>query len=106
MMCDTNNCKITPFNLDTRQAIVDFESKTRVNTDEIIGTVSVLNYSVLIKMKLEIAKMLIVDEFPFSFVEHEGFRHFCKVVIPDFFLSHISLLEGIVMGSTLRKETN
>lgn len=30
--------------------------------------------------------MLIVDELPFSFVEQEGFRAFCKVINPHFIL--------------------
>ena len=29
-------------------------------------------------------KMIIVDELPFSFIEKEGFRHFCSVAVPRF----------------------
>ncbi|KAK8668344.1 hypothetical protein V6N13_105802 [Hibiscus sabdariffa] len=31
-----------------------------------------------------LARMLIVDELPFVFVEHEGFRYFCKQLCPKF----------------------
>ena len=30
------------------------------------------------------AKMLIIDELPFKFIENEGFRHFCSVSCPKF----------------------
>uniref|UniRef100_A0A803MMN0 Uncharacterized protein n=1 Tax=Chenopodium quinoa TaxID=63459 RepID=A0A803MMN0_CHEQI len=36
------------------------------------------------EIRKALAKMLIVDEFPFAFVEREGFRQFCKVVVPEF----------------------
>ncbi|XP_058109873.1 zinc finger BED domain-containing protein DAYSLEEPER-like [Magnolia sinica] len=31
-----------------------------------------------------LAKMIIVDELPFKFVKHEGFRYFCSVMQPNF----------------------
>lgn len=30
------------------------------------------------------AKMVVIDELPFSFVEGMGFRHFCSVACPQF----------------------
>ncbi|KAL6142289.1 hypothetical protein ACLB2K_060572 [Fragaria x ananassa] len=29
-------------------------------------------------------EMIVIDELPFSHVENEGFRHFCKVAVPQF----------------------
>ncbi len=37
--------------------------------------------------KLAIAKMIVVDELPFSFVEREDFRNLINVVCPMFKLS-------------------
>ncbi|KAK8713596.1 hypothetical protein V6N13_148808 [Hibiscus sabdariffa] len=36
------------------------------------------------EIRKALAKMVVIDELPFSFAEHEGFRAFCKVAIPDF----------------------
>lgn len=82
----TNRCKKAPFNLDRKQSILDFESRTKVNTDGSVETVNVpklwrFNHD---EIRKALAKMLIIDELPFAFVEHEGFRMFCKVAIPDF----------------------
>lgn len=32
------------------------------------------------------ANMIIVDEIPFSHMEHEGFQQFCKAINPQFFI--------------------
>ncbi|CAO2830618.1 unnamed protein product [Amaranthus hypochondriacus] len=84
----TMRCKKTPFFIDKRQTILDFESKTRVNTDGTVETVSVpklwrFNQD---EIRKAIAEMIIIDELPFSFVEREGFSKLCKVAIPDFIL--------------------
>ncbi|KAK8714099.1 hypothetical protein V6N13_149300 [Hibiscus sabdariffa] len=36
------------------------------------------------EIRKALARMVIVDELPFSFVEREGFRHFCKIAVPSF----------------------
>ncbi|KAL4310715.1 hypothetical protein GQ457_01G026340 [Hibiscus cannabinus] len=78
--------KKAPFNLEKSQTILDFESKTKCNADGTIETVSVPKLWRFDQEKIReaLAKMVIVDELPFSFVEREGFRMFCKVAIPDF----------------------
>ncbi|KAK8617078.1 hypothetical protein V6N13_117046 [Hibiscus sabdariffa] len=82
----TARYKKIPFNLEKTQTILDFDSKTKCNADETIETVSVPKLWRFDQEKTRetLAKMVIVDELPFSFVESEGFRMFCKVVIPDF----------------------
>ena len=39
------------------------------------------------KMRLALARMIIVDELPFKFVEHEGFNYYMNVVEPRFPIS-------------------
>ena len=34
--------------------------------------------------RLALARMIIADELPFKFVEHEGFRNFCSIMQPNF----------------------
>ncbi|XP_021736396.1 zinc finger BED domain-containing protein 4-like [Chenopodium quinoa] len=72
----TDRCKKSPFYKDKSQTILDFESRTKINTDGSVQTVNVpklwrFNHD---KIRKALAKMLIVDELPFAFVEREGFR--------------------------------
>ncbi|KAK8702150.1 hypothetical protein V6N13_020518 [Hibiscus sabdariffa] len=82
----TSRCKKAPFNVDSKQTILDFESKTKCNADGTIETVSVpkLWHFDQDEIRKALARMVIVDELPFSFVECEGFRHFCKIAVPSF----------------------
>ncbi|KAK8644503.1 hypothetical protein V6N13_123809 [Hibiscus sabdariffa] len=82
----TERCKKAPFNLENTQTILDFKSKTKCNAN---GTIEIVSVPKLWRFDQEKireahAKMVILDELPFSFVEREGFRMFCKIVIPDF----------------------
>uniref|UniRef100_A0A803N8S2 BED-type domain-containing protein n=2 Tax=Chenopodium quinoa TaxID=63459 RepID=A0A803N8S2_CHEQI len=82
----TERCKKAPFYRDKTQTILDFESRTQINTDGTVQTVSVpklwrYNYD---EIRKALAKMLIVDELPFAFVERECFRQFCKVACSEF----------------------
>ena len=44
-----------------------------------------------------LAKMIITDEFPFKFVEREGFRFFCSIMQPEFKkLSHFTVARDCV----------
>ncbi|KAK8672813.1 hypothetical protein V6N13_111172 [Hibiscus sabdariffa] len=69
----TARCKKAPFNLEKSQTILDFESKTKCNTDGTIETVSVPKLWRFDQEKIReaLAKMVIVDELLFSFVERE-----------------------------------
>ncbi|KAL2927661.1 Zinc finger BED domain-containing protein RICESLEEPER 3, partial [Bienertia sinuspersici] len=82
----TNRCKKSLFFKDKTQTILYFESRTKINTD---GSVETVNIPKLWRfdhdeIRKALAKMLILDELPFAFVEREGFRQFCKVAIPHF----------------------
>ncbi|KAL4366731.1 hypothetical protein GQ457_05G015310 [Hibiscus cannabinus] len=82
----TSRCKKVPFNVDTKQTFLDFESKTKCNADGTIETVSVpkLWHFDQYDIRKTLARMVVVDELPFSFVERKGFRHFCKIAVPSF----------------------
>ncbi|KAK8611917.1 hypothetical protein V6N13_131955 [Hibiscus sabdariffa] len=81
-----SSCKKYPPNLDKKQKMIDFESEALVKEDGIVETVSVPKLwkfdHDLCRKKL--AKMLVVDELPFAFVEREGFIEFCKALNPLF----------------------
>ncbi|KAK8685592.1 hypothetical protein V6N13_041592 [Hibiscus sabdariffa] len=36
------------------------------------------------EIRKALARMVVVDELPFSFVESEEFRHFCMIAVPSF----------------------
>ena len=79
-------CKQNPENIDKKQKLIDLESKTRISEDGSTETTTVprlweFNPEVI---RRALARMLIVDELPFSFVEREGFRYFCKVMNAHF----------------------
>ncbi|KAL4284773.1 hypothetical protein GQ457_16G007020 [Hibiscus cannabinus] len=79
-------CKKYPPNLDTKQKLIDFKGETLVSEDGTVETVCVPKLwefdQDLCRKKL--ARMLIVDELPFVFVEREGFHEFCKALNPLF----------------------
>lgn len=83
------SCGLNPKNIhDRKQKLLDLESKTRVGDDGSIETVTIprlweFNQDVI---RRALSYMLIVDELPFSFVEREGFRKFCKVINPQFII--------------------
>ncbi|XP_076937149.1 zinc finger BED domain-containing protein RICESLEEPER 3-like [Bidens hawaiensis] len=70
-----NVCKEYPANKDKKQKLLNLESKTRISDDCSVETVTIpklweFNQEVIMKA---LAKMLIIDELPFSFVERVGF---------------------------------
>lgn len=65
---------------------MNFESQTIVNKDGTTETISVsrpwiYNHET---SRSALARMLIMDELPFIFIEREGFRLFCKSMHPEF----------------------
>ena len=72
-------CKKYPANLDQKQKLISFQTKRVVKED---GSIEHVNVHSFWKFDpefsgKELAKMIIIDELPFMFVEHEGFRGFC-----------------------------
>ncbi|KAK8701308.1 hypothetical protein V6N13_019698 [Hibiscus sabdariffa] len=79
-------CKRFPANLNRKQKLVDFESKTITSpggTSKIVQVPTCWQFD-QDNCRKALARMLIVDELPFVFVEHEGFRYFCKQLCPKF----------------------
>ncbi|KAL4277822.1 hypothetical protein GQ457_03G012640 [Hibiscus cannabinus] len=79
-------CKRFPANLNRKQKFVDFESKTITSpggTSKIVQVPTCWQFD-QDNCRKALASMLIVDELPFVFVEHEGFRYFCKQLCPKF----------------------
>ncbi|KAK8712884.1 hypothetical protein V6N13_148112 [Hibiscus sabdariffa] len=79
-------CKRFPANLNRKQKLVDFESETITSpggTSKIVQVPTCWQFD-QDNCRKALARMLIVDELPFVFVEHEGFRYFCKQLCPKF----------------------
>ncbi|KAL4340526.1 hypothetical protein GQ457_08G022240 [Hibiscus cannabinus] len=79
-------CKRFPANLNRKQKLVDFESKTITSpggTSKIVQVPTCWQFD-QDNCRKALARILIVDELPFVFVEHEGFRYFCKQLCPKF----------------------
>ncbi|KAL4339869.1 hypothetical protein GQ457_08G027390 [Hibiscus cannabinus] len=79
-------CKRFPANLNRKQKLVDFESKTITSpggTSKIVQVPTCWQFD-QDNCRKALARMLIVDELLFVFVEHEGFRYFCKQLCPKF----------------------
>ncbi|KAK1401645.1 BED-type domain-containing protein [Heracleum sosnowskyi] len=73
----TKRCKMLPANLDKKQKILNFESQTIVNKDGTTETINVSKPWIFSQeaSRSALAKMLIMDELPFMFVEREGMEN-------------------------------
>ncbi|XP_073016174.1 zinc finger BED domain-containing protein RICESLEEPER 2-like [Primulina eburnea] len=74
-------CKQNPHNMETSQAKIGFQQISNDQRSEV--TLNIWKYDQELSRKA-LAKMIIVDELPFSFVEGEGFRYFMTVTQPQF----------------------
>ncbi|KAL4367977.1 hypothetical protein GQ457_05G008170 [Hibiscus cannabinus] len=79
-------CKRFPANLNRKQKLFNFKSKTITSPGDTSKIVQVPTYWQFDQDNCQkaLARMLIVDELPFVFVEHEGFRYFYKQLCPKF----------------------
>ncbi|KAL2527789.1 zinc finger BED domain-containing protein RICESLEEPER 2-like [Abeliophyllum distichum] len=76
----TNNCKKYPGRLqDKKQKILSFENQKEGGGSNLIA----IGRSKA-ECRVACAKMVILDELPFRFVEARGFRLFCTVACPQF----------------------
>ena len=80
-------CKKHPHALETHQMQLNLQpTSTGVGRQgESMGLVNWRFDQVLARKAL--ARMVIVDEMPFKFVERDGFRHFINVICPKFRIS-------------------
>jgi len=78
-----NSCKKYPSRfgkLDNSQSMLSFDAKKEGQEgDGSVGNLVIAKYNVQ-KIREALAKMVIVDELPFRFVEGEGFHYFMKTV--------------------------
>ena len=74
------NCKKYPANMvDKRQKTLNFQNSG------LEGETQLVNWKFDQELcRKALAKMIIIDELPFKFVEREGFRYFCNVMQPKF----------------------
>ena len=77
----TNQCKKYPGRVDDkRQKILVFGNQNESGGSNLLA-IGNFNKEAC---RLACAKMIVLDELPFSFVEGHGFRHFCSVACPKF----------------------
>lgn len=79
-------CRKFPANLDRKHRLIEFESQKITKEDgstEIVNVPRLWEYDPEFARK-ELAKMIIVDELSFMFLEREGFRSFSKAINPTF----------------------
>ncbi|CAI9272514.1 unnamed protein product [Lactuca saligna] len=72
-------CLQNPRNIDLKQKKI---STFRTSKSD-VTTVSNREFNQN-TIRLVVAKMIVIDEQPFSYVERDGFRYFCSVVVPQF----------------------
>ncbi|CAL5438787.1 unnamed protein product [Camellia sinensis] len=76
-----SKCKKYPLRQDEKQSTVGFKPKNETGDGETVGNLVAVSFSVDACRKA-LAKMIIIGELPFKFVEGEGFRQFMHVVQP------------------------
>ena len=77
-------CKKIPGVIDTSQTTLSFQTKkTSGVKGEFSNELVVAKFSIE-RIQIALARMIIVDELPFRFVEHDGFIYFIGVVEPRF----------------------
>jgi len=86
-------CKKWPFPRNDRQKTLSFQAKSEGESGS--NVLVVANYSEE-RIRLALARMIIIDELPFKFVERQGFQEFMKVVEPRFPIPLALLLQGLI----------
>ncbi|GKV21610.1 hypothetical protein SLEP1_g31572 [Rubroshorea leprosula] len=91
-----NSCKLNLVNLKTQQTLLNFQKVLKVNDvdgKEVTQLTTTSRKFDEQAIKKALVEMLIVDEFPFSFVEHSGFIKFCQVAWALFNIPSRDMLE-------------
>ena len=77
-------CKKMPHSKDSRQALLTFKpDRVEANGNEPVGLVGTWKFDQEL-IRAALAKMVVIDELPFRFVEGEGFRNFVYAAYPRF----------------------
>ena len=86
-------CKKWPFPRDNKQKILSFQAKREGESGS--NVLVVANYSEE-RIRLALARMIVIDELPFKFVEHQGFQEFMEIVEPGFLFPIALPMQGLV----------
>ena len=78
-------CKKWHFPRDDKQKTLSFQAKRKGESGS--NVLVVANYSEE-RIRLALARMIVIDELPFKFVEHQGFQEFMEIVEPRFPISY------------------
>ena len=87
-------CKKWPFPRDQKQKTLSFQAKREGESGS--NVLVVANYSKE-RIRLALARMIVIDELPFKFVEHQGFQEFMKTVEPRFPIPHCTTIARACM---------
>ena len=82
-----SGCKKYPYRRDKGQTTLSYHSKQNFflqKREGDCGNVLVLRKFSVERLRMALARMIIVDELPFKFVEHGGFINFMAEVEPRF----------------------
>ena len=74
-----------PFSKDDKQKTLSFQAKREGESDS--NVLVVVNYNEE-RIRLALARMIIIDELPFKFVERQDFQEFMKIVEHRFPIPH------------------
>ena len=91
-------CKKIPGVIDTNQTTLSFQAKQTGGVEgEFSNELVVAKFSIE-RIRMALVRMIIVDELPFRFVEHDGFIYFMGVVEPRFPVPSRLTIQGIVLN--------
>ena len=82
-----------PFSKDDKQKTLSFQAKREGESDS--NVLVVVNYNEE-RIRLALARMIVIDELLFKFVECQGFQEFMEIVDPGFPIPIALLLQGLV----------
>ena len=86
-------CKKWPFSRDNKQKILSFQAKREGESGS--NVLVVANYSEE-RIRLALARMIVIDELPFKSVEHQGFQEFMEIVELGFLFPIALPMQGLV----------
>ena len=87
-------CKKWHFPYDDKQKTLFFQAKREGESGS--NVLVVANYSKE-RIRLALARMIIIEKLPFKFVEHHGFQEFMKIVEPRLPILHCTTIARACM---------
>ena len=87
-------CKKWHFPYDHKQKTLSFQAKSEGESGS--NVLVVANYSEE-RIRLALARMIVIDELSFKFVEHQGFQEFMEIVEPWFPIPHCTTIARACM---------